>query len=149
MDIEKTSKTVNRYESLDFTIPIKTTEIMAKTSEDDCLGFLWDLRDLECAKCAERDICGILFNENVVKPNVAHVQEKQGAIFLDLTDFEGVDEKQLIAWVNSGVTTSKDLITYVMAKARTSDRIAAVEWIKRFVPATEGINIKSGIVWLS
>lgn len=147
--MKRVSKPENRFSEVDFTIPIKPSLIMSKVSEEDCLGQLWDLRNSECSRCAERDICGILFNENKVKPSVAQVQEKQGAIFLDLTDFEAVDIKDMLHWVKSGETTTKELIAYVMGKAKTSDRVAAIAWLKRTILATDSINTKSGIVCLS
>lgn len=147
--MERLIKTDNRFASLDLTIPIETDNIMAKVNVDDCFGKLWDIRTLECSKCAERDVCGIIFNSNVVTKKVAEVQEDQGAIFLDLTDFDNITKKKIFDWVDSGKTTAKDLIAYVMGLACTSDRTAAIEFLKRFITSTDGINTKKGIVWLA
>lgn len=146
--MERVIKTESRFSDLDLTIPLNSEEIMAKIEQSDCFGKVWDLRTLECSKCAERDVCGIIFNE-VVKDKVAEVQEKQGAIFLDLSDFDRVNKNMVFDWVVSGETKVQDLLTYVMSLACTSDREAGVAYLKKFITTTDGINTKSGIVWIS
>lgn len=131
---------------VDFTVPIDTTEIMKKAT--GCFGLLWDLRTSECSKCADRDVCGILFNDNVVKPTTEAIQEEQGSIFLDLTDFKNVTEQKILSFVKSGETKVSDLLAHVMALACTSDRKAGVEFLKRFITSHEGMSTKEGIVWL-
>lgn len=147
--MERITKSENRFSDLDLTVPINTQDIMSKIKSDDCFGKAWDIRTLECAKCGERDVCGIVFNSNVVKPKVEQVQQDQGAIFLDLADFDRVTKKDIFNWVVSGETKAKELLAYVMGKAKTDDTKAGVEWLKRFITNTEGINTKAGVVWIS
>jgi len=138
----RAEKTTN----VDLRIPINKEAIMKEAK--GCFGMLWDLRTSECSKCADRDVCGILFNDNVVKPTTEKIQEESGSIFLDLTDFEEVTPEKIIKYVVSGETTTQDLIAHVGALAQTSDRKAAIEFLKRFITSTPNIYTKEGIVWL-
>lgn len=136
----------SRSVEVDFTVPINIPDIM-KTAKG-CFGYLWDLRTSECSKCADRDVCGIVFNDNVVKPTTQLIQEEQGAIFLDLTDFKAVKPEKVLSFVKSGETKVSDLLAHVMATAHTSDRVAGVEFLKRFIQSNDKISTKEGIVWL-
>lgn len=140
--ITREQKTVNP----DLTVPINNEEIMSTAS--GCFGKLWDLRTSECSKCADRDVCGILFNDNVVKPRTQEIQEEQGAIFLDLTDFKKVTDEKIFNFIESGVTTVQALVAHVGALACTSERVATVEFLKRFIKSNDKIFTKEGIVWL-
>ena len=146
--MERVLKTESRFSDVDLTIPLNSEDIMAKIEQSDCFGKVWDLRTVECSKCAERDVCGIIFNETV-KGKVKEVQQEQGAIFIDLSDFDRVNKNTVFDWVVSGETKVQDLLTYVMSLACTSDQEAGIQFLKKFITNTEGINTKSGIVWIS
>lgn len=135
----------SRTVEVTITAPINIEDIMK--TERGCFGYLWDLRTSECSKCADRDVCGIVFNDKVVKPQTEAIQEDQGALFLDLTDFKNVTEKRVFSFVKSGETKVSDLLSHVMALAHTSDRKAGVEFLKRFIKSNENISTKEGIVW--
>jgi len=133
--------------TVDLTKPLNKDDIMEKAK--GCFGYLWDLRTSECSKCADRDVCGILFNDNVIKPTTDELEEKSGSRYLDLTDFKNVTPEKIFSFVQSGETPVQDLVSHVGALAQTSDRMAIIEFIKRFITQTSGISTKGGIVWLS
>lgn len=141
---------ITRNEStveVDLTVPVNIEKAMAG-QEESCFGRMYDMRMFECAKCADRDVCSIVFADKVVKPKTAAIQEEQGAIFLDLTDFKNVTDEVVFAFIKSGETTTGELLAHVMAKALTSDEIAGIEFLKRFITSHDNVYTKGGLVWL-
>jgi hypothetical protein len=112
--------------------PIKT--------DDSCFGKEWDLATNDCQYCADNEVCGILFSK-LVKAKVETIEADK--IFLDQTDFTLINKKELLKAIN-GMSTGH-LMKYIQLTTKSTDEVAIVEWIKRFVKETEGLSIKGGI----
>ena len=124
-----------------------TKPVTVAPAEDGCFGREWDMRTNECSVCADNLVCGIVFSENGLKDKVREIEEKNGG-FLDEIDFGLVDEEEVVKWIKSGKTTTKELIAHVAKAAKCRDNVAVVEWIKRFVRSRENVYTKDGLVWL-
>lgn len=122
-------------------------EIMSSTKEGDCFGKQWDVVSSACAECGDKDVCGIVYRQKV-DAKAKKVEKKTGSKFLDRTDFENIKKESLIAWLKSGETTSKELIAEVSKLAECDDRVAVIEWIKRFIKGDNSLSIKGGIVYV-
>ena len=107
-------------------------------TDDTCFGKEWDLATNDCQYCGDQEVCGILFSK-LVKSKVA---EKT---FLDQTDFSLVNKKELLKSIN-GMSTGH-LMQYIKLASNSTDEVAIVEWIKRFVKETEGLSIKKGVCY--
>lgn len=115
--------------------------------ESDCFGLLWDVTTRECSSCADRDICGIVFGDELEKRANA-VQENNGSIFLDVQNFEAVANDDILSGIDSGTTTVADLVDYVAVLANTSDTKAVVTFLKRWITSQNSVYTKNGIVWI-
>jgi hypothetical protein len=109
-------------------------------TDGSCFGKEWDLGTNDCQYCADNEVCGILFAK-LVKSKVADLEAEQ--TFLDQTDFSLVNKEQLLKGIN-GMSTGH-LMQYIKLASNSTDEVAIVEWIKRFVKETEGLSIKGGV----
>jgi len=130
---------------VDLLVPINAAAFKPKDAED-CLGRAWDMSSTECPVCAMCDICCILFQETLAA-SVKAVEDKN-VTFLDKTDFENINQTELLAEIisRSGEMPVSELIDKVMAIAETADEVAAVEWLKRFIKDNP-IKTVEGILW--
>ncbi len=111
-------------------------------TDGSCFGKEWDLGTNDCQYCADNEVCGILFAK-LVKSKVADLEAEQ--TFLDQTDFSLVNKKELLKGIN-GMSTGH-LMQYIKLASNSTDEVAIVEWIKRFVKETEGLSIKKGVCY--
>lgn len=109
-------------------------------TDDTCFGKEWDLATNDCQYCADNEVCGILFSK-LVKSKVAELEAEK--TFLDQTDFSLINKKELLKGID-GMTTGH-LMKYIQLATHSTDEVAIVEWIKRFVKETEGLSIKKGV----
>lgn len=109
-------------------------------TNDTCFGKEWDLATNDCQYCADNEVCGILFSK-LVKSKVEELEAEK--TFLDQTDFSLINKKELLKGID-GMTTGH-LMKYIQLATNSTDEVAIVEWIKRFVKETEGLSIKKGV----
>jgi len=134
----------------DFSKPLNLAELEKFVDGDDCFGSLWDLRAKECPMCADKEMCGVLYNENL-RRKVKEFEQEEEVIMLDRSDFEALDGIDA-ALINGDVVGDVigmqvgDFIDAIMSKANTSDEEAAVLWAKRFIKRNRNIYTKSGII---
>lgn len=126
---------------LRYPINIEKSQLQA----GDCFGKEWDMSSEECPICADRDICGIVFKDLVDK-KAKEIEKGTGSKFLDTQDFDAVSDDVLSNFVESGVTTSKELVEFIGERAKTSDIEAIKFRIKSWVK-NSNFKIKDGIVW--
>lgn len=136
---------INKTYRLDLTKPINTDDMA--TGEYDCFGKEWDMSSKECPLCADRDICGILFKDKVDK-KTKDIERKGKAKFLDNADFDSLTDKSITDFIDSGVTTSKELIEFGIRKTNCDDVVAVKNKVKEFVKKSNKISIKKGTVWM-
>lgn len=120
-----------------------------ESTADSCFGTEWDAAANECGICADNELCCI-FHRSVVDKRAKEIEKKSGALYLDRTDFEKVDKDKLLFQMDlkSGVMTASELLDTIMLQAETSDRVAAVEWLKRWkVETGNKFTTKEGIVY--
>lgn len=141
------SREINEKPSIevDLTKPINHEDVKSKVT-GACFGKEWDMGSRECPLCADNEVCGIIMG-GAVKQKVKTVEDAH-AMFLDATDFLnlGKDGNKILEHIESGVTTTQQLIAKVKEIAKTADDYAAIEWVKRY-KAKGTITIKQGIVW--
>lgn len=138
------------YPKLDLLLPVGA-EIKAKLMEkekDTCFGKHWDPVENDCAICADSELCCILKQE-AVNASARGVEKKRGVEWLDKADFENLKDEDIIFMcdLNSGHLTTQELIKDVLRHAKSSDEVAATEWIKRFKTRHPEVSIKKGIVY--
>lgn len=143
--MKRTTHKEKQYE-LDLTVPIDLSTMEIK--DDDCFGKAWDTASNDCARCADRDVCAILFKALVDK-RAKQVEEKIGTKFLDEADFDNLNTKNLKKFIKSGKTTAKDLLEEGMRLSNCDDVMAVKEHIKTWVKENSFVSIKGGIVWIS
>jgi len=132
---------------VDLTVPV---DLSLHKVSGGCFGKAWDMSTKECGKCADNELCGILFKE-VVDQKAKAVEDNLGTKFLDTADFSRVTVEDVLSYigdVGDGELTVQELLNYVMAKANCDDRKAAVEYVKRLVKVDNVIRTKEGLVWL-
>ena len=131
---------------VDLTKPVEITGM----SDDNCFGKEWDMGTNDCSVCADNILCGIIFSETALKNKAAKMQEKYG-VFLDQSDWDKVDdERDIIQWVKSGKTTTKELIAHIgkIANINVEDTETIVSYLTRFIKSDDRIYTKGGVVWL-
>lgn len=122
-------------------------KMIAKES-DTCFGKHWDAAENECSMCADTELCCLLMRDkNAVRARA--LEEKNGVKWLDKSDFSRVDKKKIIFQcdLKSGDLKTDDLITEVLNQANSSDKEAAVEWIKRLKAEDTRLTMKKGYVY--
>lgn len=129
---------------LDLTVPVNTKKLMQE--QQGCFGKLWDMREQACTKCADKDVCGIVFNDYKVKPTTKKLEEELGSKYLDLANFSDINWDDVADFVVSGQTTGQELIAKVMELANTSDTTSAVMHVKKFMQS-KGYQSKEGAIW--
>lgn len=142
--ITRTAHKEKKY-NFDLTIPIDLS--VMELRDDDCFGKAWDASNNDCARCADREVCAILYKALVDK-RAKDVEKKIGSKFLDEADFDNLTTKKLLSFIKSGETTSKDLLEEGMRLANCDDVMAVKEHIKAWVKENDFVSIKGGIVWL-
>lgn len=142
--MERNPRSKETYPDVDFTIPLDHQKFMEKATS--CFGKMWNITTNECAQCADRDVCGIIYRA-VPDKKAEELEEKNGTKFLDRTEFRDINPDSVEEWITSGVTTTKELIAQVMATAETDYKPAAIAWIKKFIQERDNIYTKAGIVW--
>ncbi len=130
----------------DITKPITSKHIRIDMVDGSCFGKKWDLNARECPQCADKDICGIIFREEV-NAKAAKIQKESGVIFLDESRMDTITFDSVFSKVEYGVTTTVELYNEVKNQGNTSDKVAIVNWIKRMVKGNPNIYIKNRIVW--
>lgn len=141
--MERTPKKEKSYE-VDLTVPIDRSMIKEK---DDCFGKMWDMTSKECPQCADRDICSILFKDKV-DAKAKKIEEDLGSKFLDEADFDNLTSESLYKFIESGKTTSRDLLMEAMRLTNCDDVIAVKNKVMEWVKANDSVSIKQGVVWL-
>lgn len=108
---------------IDLLVPVNVDDF--KLDEDDCFGRMWEPTNKDCSICADIEVCGIIYQDRVIKPKKKQYEE-EGATPLDLAKFEQVD------WINIVKVVEKyekdgdpmvlsELIDYVKGIANVSD----------------------------
>ena len=130
---------------VDLTIPLNK----AALTKQGCFGKEWDVTANECRVCADRDVCGILFKD-VVDAKAEEHEAATGSTFLDKSDYNFTDEERaaIVAKIESGVTTAKELKSFIMEAANSSDETAGILNTKRFVKSEPSVYTKDGVVWI-
>ncbi len=137
-------KLVPTYE-VDFTKPVnKENFIMADT---DCFGKEWDMSSKECPQCADRDICGLIYKD-VVDSKAKQIEQDLGSKFLDEADFDNMTTEKLLDFIQSGVTTTSDLIEEGMRLSNCSDVVAVKTRLTDWIRNEDNIRTRGGIVWV-
>lgn len=115
-------------------------------SEDvnDCFGKDFDIRQNDCAGCADNEVCGIIFG-NAVRAKVKEMDKINK--YLDVADFSLIDDELLAIWVKQKERTVDELFDKISTDAKCADEVAVVEWIKRWVKGNEKLYIKDGIIY--
>ena len=144
MEIKRNPRDTAEY-NFDLAIPIDRDKItMSNTS---CFGRIWDITTPACGRCADRDTCGIIYQDTLdKKANV--IEKKTGSYFLDRADFANVTDRKLRKFIRSGETTVKELLEFVSTAATCSDSKALVNFIKTWVKKNNDISTKGGIIWV-
>lgn len=140
--MSKSSRKNPTYPNIDLTIPIIKTDY----AEAGCFGKEWDIGTTECSNCADKDICGIIFSD-LVNAKAKKIEKENGTKFLDVQDFDALTTSILFEFIASGVTTVKELVAFCMEKANTSDKVAVVNWLKRWLKSEASVYTKNSIVW--
>lgn len=137
----------NTSTKVDLTVPL---HIDHATEADDCIGAEYDPQNKDCSICADIELCGIRFQMLVQsKKNIFEVNHGP---LLDETDFKSVDYSKIERLVKKYKDAGDDPISMdelcdlVGEMARTKDRVAIVNNIKRALPNTKLI-IKDGYVY--
>lgn len=129
--MKKTPKS-SKIKGVDVTKPLDIEKFEADyfIEEDDCFGKEWDMSTPECAMCHDNEVCGILTAARL-KKKVAQIEKK--TTFLDKTYFSDKLEQQLdTALKGQGKLPLQDVYDVIHEKARTVDKVAVREWVKRF-----------------
>lgn len=132
------------YPEVDLTIPVDTDTIMKKAAS--CFGKMWNITMTECAQCADRDICGIIYRA-IPDGKAVELEKKNGTKFLDRTEFRDINPDKVEAWIVAGETTTAELIDKIKEMAETDYKPAVIAWIKKFIKERDNIYTKAGIVW--
>ncbi len=136
-------KPVTGYKLPDLKKPVEKLEI---TPTVPCFGEEWDITTRECAVCSANEVCAIITQQNIGKKVKA--KEEEVGYYLDQQDFE-FDTATLLEKlrINSGKMTSSELVEEVAKLSKSRDDVAIVNYVKRLVKSTEGLSIKSKIVY--
>ena len=140
MERNKRKKPTN---DVDLTIPLDKSKVKGS----GCFGKMFDITSPECPKCADREVCHIIFKD-LVDSKAKKLKADGNKYYLDETDFT-IDTNSMVARCKSGKTTTKELIQWVHTLAKTDDRKAVIEWIKRWIKSDSRIKTQKGIVWLT
>lgn len=116
----------------------------------DCFTKLWDPRATECTVCADNEVCGIQFGYRVKGAGAARMLE-EGVQPLDSSDLATLPlaevYREVWALATERAFTSADFVSYLQQRAKTDDRVALIEWIKRFIAHYRPVfKIAAGIV---
>jgi hypothetical protein len=116
------------YKDADLLKPLDTSNIM--TEAEDCFGKEWDPTAKACGTCADNEICGIKFSA-AVREKVKEMDKINQ--YLDLSDWTLVDDEDLNLWLGMRTRTSEQLLDKVLTSAKSTDEVAGIEYLKRFL----------------
>lgn len=121
---------------VDLTTLLDPAELITD-NEEDCFGRAWNPQDKDCAICADVEICGIV-KQAEIKSRVKKVEKEKGPM-LDQAAFEKVPIEKIVGnmrqWAEDNDPSSyEELEQSIMAVARTKDKVAVREYIKRTLP---------------
>lgn len=145
LKIMRTTRKTPTFE-IDLTKPIDTKEAKFQTMETDCFGKHWDIGVKECQQCADRDICGIIYKDLVDK-KASDVEAKLDSKFLDVADLSALTDEAVLNGIESGVTTTAQLLAGISKLSNCDDLITLSEWTKRWITEKKLVYTKNGLVW--
>ena len=132
---------------IDLTVPL---EVKHATETNDCIGGSeYDPQDKDCSICADIELCGI--RHQLLLQSKKNAFEMTNGPTLDMTDFKSVDLKKIEKLCQKYEAEGSDPISFdelcefIETMARTKDREAVVQYIKRVLPTTNLI-LKGGFV---
>ena len=130
---------------VDLTIPIDKTKIT--TQEGDCFGKEWDPETKECAMCADSEVCGIIFDDQVRSTISKKESESK---YLDQVD-ANLDVQKIKNIVKytcdcNEPTTVEELFEYCKYKTGLKSDEAVIDIMKRLIKSTPELYTKDGIV---
>lgn len=124
---------------VDLTKPVSNL----KVTEGDCFGQEWNPQSKDCSICADNEICGIKYQE-IIKTKKTSYEKKQ-SYPLDMTDFKNVNMDKIVniiaKYQDDEPLEYEEVEELIMKAAKTKDKIAVREFIKRNTP-TYNITIK-------
>ena len=102
---------------------MKPVNIEELSQIEGCFGKMWDPQHRSCAVCADVDICGAVFQANVVIPKKQKFEE---SLPLDMTDFKNIDWDKLTKLVtkyelDGSPLTYDELFDLIQEKAKIKD----------------------------
>lgn len=128
---------------VDLTKPVDKGALKSATAADDCFGKMWNINDPLCQVCSANELCGIIFADVLVE------QEQQVAAgketFLDLSDWPAINDTVFMEFLGGEPKTTQQAFDFIAKKVNSSDEVAVVEWIKRFIKAHDNVTTKGGV----
>lgn len=133
--------------STDFSKPVNVGDF--NINPDDCFGRMWLPQHKECSTCADLELCGTIYQHNVIPEKIKKVKKSQGGNFLDDVNFDRIPKESLVKEVkdNPGKVTSEHLIKFVKHWSKCDDNDTLLEWIKQF-KSDYKIKIKKGLLYV-
>lgn len=131
---------------IDFLTPLNK-EKYREMADVDCFGKMYDITTKECNRCTLRDVCCVIF-QDAVDLKGKEIEKKTGSKFLNTSNMEALTDKALFKFIKSGETTTKDLIEFCKETANTDDKVAVVNFLKRWIKDTPNVYTKDGLVWI-
>jgi len=115
----------------------KPLNIDQSMSNDPCFGKLWAPQDSECAICHAIEMCGIIYQDTILKKKKAFEKEKGPT--LDQAQYEHVDFASIVKAIEKGINKGKtysfdDLVYTIGELAKSKDTQATKEYLKRMLP---------------
>lgn len=143
---KKTKKTKVK---VDFLTPIDIKYLIEESANmEECYGKEFDILDKNCARCHDKETCGILFKNTTLKQKI-QAKEKQNE-YLDLVDFEVLNiisdkiKDTILKSEEEGKPMRVDaLYRFVRQKSKLDDRASLLNWITTFIKKN---NLKVEII---
>lgn len=117
-----------------------------KPEEPTCFGKMWDVADNSCIQCADRDICGIIYQREL-DAHAKEIEKKLGSKFLDQTCFKPITEELVRAELSSGCKIS-ELVELCVDKSSCDDMPSVTRFLKEFIKGNDFISTQDGRVWI-
>ena len=124
--------------------------VIPELSSDDCFGNEYSSRDNDCSVCADDTMCALVYADKLKKQ--IKQTEKDSGPFLDQCDFSSIDWVKIAQKAKEYEDADEpmfyeELVEAISTIAKTKDKVAVENFIKRELPKTT-LNFIDGAIYV-